>query len=56
MDNLPPGDYTVYASDDDAGGMWWDPNFVKKYEGSGKPLHVTDGGKYTLDLKWTPTR
>ena len=52
FDGLPPGDYTAYLTENAANGMWSDPEFVKTIEG-GKPLHVTDGSRQRLDMKWT---
>jgi len=56
MDNVTPGDYVAYVSDDLQNGAWWDPEFMKKYEGRGKAVHISEGGRQSLDLKWTPYR
>ena len=55
IDNLAPGDYTAFTSEDAQSGAWWDPEFIKKYEGLGKPVHINEGGKHTLELK-SPNR
>jgi hypothetical protein len=55
FDKVAPGEYTAYAFQDIRPGMEWDPEFVKKYEGRGKPIRIDGGGAHTLDLEMIPS-
>ncbi len=51
---VPPGDYTLFAwesVDDDA---YYNPDFLKSYEGQGIALRVGDGERKTLQLNVIP--
>jgi hypothetical protein len=51
---LPPGDYTVFAWESVDGEAYYNPEFLKNYEGQGKALHVGEGGRTTLQMKTIP--
>ena len=51
---LPPGDYTLYAWESVDGEAYYNPEFLKTYEGQGKPLHVNEGDRTSLPLKAIP--
>jgi len=53
---VPSGDYTVYAWANTEEGIWWDPAFLQKYDGLGKPVHVSAGITQTIDLRVLPAR
>jgi hypothetical protein len=50
---LNPGEYTVFALDDDVDGIeeMMDPEFIRKHEGSGKTLKVEEGDRKSVILK-----
>jgi hypothetical protein len=50
---LNPGEYTVFALDDDVDGLeeMMDPEFIRKHEGSGKTLKVEEGDRKSVVLK-----
>jgi protocatechuate 3,4-dioxygenase beta subunit len=50
---LNPGEYTVFAVDDDVDGIeeMMDPEFIRKHEGSGKTLKVEEGDRKSVVLK-----
>jgi len=50
---LNPGEYTVFALDDDVDGIeeMMDPEFIRKHEGSGKTLKVEEGDRKSVVLK-----
>ena len=54
---LNPGEYTVFALDDDVDGIeeMMDPEFIRKHEGSGKTLKVEEGDHKSVVLKLTVT-
>jgi protocatechuate 3,4-dioxygenase beta subunit len=51
---LPPGNYTVFAWESVDGEAYYDPEFLKSYEGQGKGLHVNEGDHASLQLKTIP--
>jgi hypothetical protein len=51
---LPPGDYTLYAWESVDGEAFYNPEFLKTYEGQGKALHVNEGDRASLPLKSIP--
>lgn len=50
---LNPGEYTVFALDDDVDGIeeMMDPEFIRKHEGSGKTLKLEEGDRRSVVLK-----
>ena len=51
---LPPGDYTIFAWESVDGEAYYNPEFLKSYEGQGKALHVTEGDRVSVQLKTIP--
>jgi len=51
---LPPGDYTVFAWESVDGDAYYDPEFLKSYEGQGKALRVSEGDRASVQLKTIP--
>jgi Carboxypeptidase regulatory-like domain len=51
---LPPGDYTILAWESIDGEAYYNPEFLKAYEGQGKALHLTEGDHATAELKTIP--
>ncbi len=51
---LPPGDYTVLAWESIDGEAYFNPEFLKSYEGQGKALRVSEGDRANLQLKTIP--
>lgn len=45
---VPPGNYTLFAWDDLEPGIWWDPDFLKKYETQGEAVTVSANGHATV--------
>jgi hypothetical protein len=45
---VPPGDYSLFAWDDLEPGIWWDPDFLKKYETQGETVTVSANGHATV--------
>jgi hypothetical protein len=56
LTNVPSGDYTAYAWEDVELGMWWDPEFLQKYQGRGRAIRIDDRGKHTVELQAIPYR
>lgn len=48
---LPPGDYTVFAWDGIEDEAYYNPDFIKQYEGQGKALHVNEGEHVSMSTK-----
>lgn len=53
---LPPGDYALFAWESLDGDPYYDPEFVKTYEGKGKAVHVNEGDRLTEQLKAIPVQ
>jgi hypothetical protein len=51
---LPPGDYTLFAWESVDGEAYYDPQFLRNYDGQGKPLHVNQGDHASIQLKAIP--
>lgn len=51
---LPPGDYTLFAWESVDGEAYYNPEFLKNYEGQGKALHVSEGDRVNVALKAIP--
>jgi hypothetical protein len=45
IDGIPPGDYKVFTWDDVEPGIWWDAEFLKKYESKGEAVTIAVKGK-----------
>jgi len=50
IQNIPPGDYQVYAFEQIEKGSWQDPRVMGAYEGRGKPVRIDEGGKAAIDV------
>jgi hypothetical protein len=51
---LPPGDYTLFAWESIEGEAYYNPEFLKTYEGQGKALHVSEGDRVSMPLRVVP--
>jgi protocatechuate 3,4-dioxygenase beta subunit len=51
---LPPGDYTLFTWESVEGEAYYNPEFLKGYEGQGKALHVGEGEHASVQLKAIP--
>jgi hypothetical protein len=47
FENVPPGDYKLFAWDDVEPNVWFDPEFLKKYESSAEAVVVPVKGQTT---------
>jgi protocatechuate 3,4-dioxygenase beta subunit len=47
---ITPGEYKAFAWDDVEPGIWWDPEFLKKYESQGETVKVDAKGKLTTNV------
>jgi hypothetical protein len=54
IQGVPPGDYQVYAFEQIEKGDWQNPTIMRPFEGRGKPLHVDEGGKASVELAVIP--
>ena len=53
---VTPGDYQVYAWEEVQYGQWFDPEFMKAYEGKGETLTAKEGSPVNLKLTMIPAR
>jgi len=51
---LPPGEYTVFAWESVDGEAYYNPEFLKSYEGQGRTTRVSEGEHASLQLKTIP--
>jgi hypothetical protein len=49
MEGLAPGDYRIFAWEEVERSAWQDAEFIRAYEGHGKPIHV--GGQSTQNIQ-----
>lgn len=54
LHGLRPGDYTVYAWESVEGEAYYNPDFVKNFEGQGSALHVSEGDHKSMQLHLIP--
>lgn len=50
LHGVRPGDYTLFAWDSVEGEEYYNPDFLRSYEGQGTPLHVGDGDRKALQM------
>jgi hypothetical protein len=50
LSGLAPGDYKVFAWDDVQADAWQDPDFIRRYEDRGKPVHISEGSNELIQL------
>lgn len=53
---IPPGEYTVFAWESVDGDAYYNPEFLKDYEGQGTLLRVGEGERKTLTLQVIPEK
>src|ERR1700728_1739 len=51
---LPPGVYTIFAWESIDGDAYYNPEFLKSYEGQGKALHANEGERTSMQLRTIP--
>ena len=54
IQGVPPGDYQVYAFEQIEKGEWQDPRAMRAFEGRGKPVHIDEGGRGSLEVVSIP--
>jgi hypothetical protein len=52
---LPPGDYTILAWESVDGEAYYNPEFLKSYEGQGRQVHLEEGRRASITLKAIPS-
>ena len=51
---MPPGDYTLFAWESVDGEGYYNPEFLKTYEGQGKALILSEGERQSIRIKAIP--
>jgi len=51
---LRPGEYTAYAWESVEGEAYYNPDFVRTFEGRGSALHVSEGAHKSMQLQLIP--
>lgn len=54
LHGLRPGDYTVLAWESVEGEAYYNPEFLKSYDGQGSALHVSEGERKALQIQLVP--
>jgi uncharacterized protein (DUF2141 family) len=54
LHGIRPGDYTLFAWESVDGEAYYNPDFLKAYEGQGSVLHVSEGEQKSLQLSAIP--
>jgi hypothetical protein len=50
LHGIPPGDYTLFAWESVEGEAYYNPEFLKSYEGQGSALQIGEGERKSLQL------
>jgi len=51
---LAPGDYMLFAWESVDGEAYYDPEFLKRYEGQGRAVHLVEGERKSVQLRAVP--
>jgi len=54
LEDIPPGDYELYAWEDIEPGAWQDSEYLQTYRGRGKLVHISEGSRESLQLTVIP--
>jgi hypothetical protein len=54
FENVPPGDYRVFAWDRVVDGAWQNADFIRRHENSGIPIRVSPGGTESASVTVIP--
>jgi protocatechuate 3,4-dioxygenase beta subunit len=52
---MPPGDYTLFAWESVDGDAYYNPEFLKSYDGQGKAVSLSEGDRKGVQLRAIPT-
>jgi hypothetical protein len=55
LENVPPGDYQIYAWEDIEKLAWQEPRLMRAFESRGTALHIDEGRKATIELTAIPS-
>ena len=55
FERIPPGSYSLFAWEDIEDGLWRDAEFLRRHAGSGKSLHIVEGGRGTVEVVVVPS-
>jgi beta-lactamase regulating signal transducer with metallopeptidase domain len=50
IQGIPPGEYKLFAWEYIDDGVWYDPEFTRTHENSGKPVRITEGSNPAVTL------
>jgi hypothetical protein len=56
FEQLPPGDYKVFAWEDIEPNAWFSPTFAQRMQDQGKPIQVMEGNRLQIDVAAIPLR
>jgi hypothetical protein len=54
LQNIAPGDYFLFAWEDIEPGLWRDSEFLRRNAASGKPVHVSESGRESIEITAIP--
>jgi hypothetical protein len=49
--DIPPGNYTLFAWDEIEPGIWWDSDFLRRYEDKGQEITLDEAGHMSANLR-----
>lgn len=55
LENVPPGDYKVFAWEDIEKLAWQEPRLMRPYESLGASVHIDEGRKTTIEFSAIPS-
>jgi Carboxypeptidase regulatory-like domain len=54
LQGIPPGEYSLFAWEDIEKDLWQDPEFIKRNESSGRPVHIIENSRETVETVAIP--
>ena len=54
LQGIPPGDYKLFAWEDIESGQWQDGEFLTRHESAGRPVHIIENGRQTIEATAIP--
>jgi hypothetical protein len=55
LQGIAPGEYVIFAWEDIEEGLWRDPEFTRRNEGSGRAIHITESSRENIEISATPS-
>ena len=51
MSGIVPGDYTIFAWEELEGSVYFDPEFIRRFETEGEPVRIEEGSNPSVTVR-----